>query len=191
MAARHSIIAPFPSDIDRDRFGDWLSGFTDGEGCFLLHWQRIRHVGTARFLLTLRHDDRPILETIQSFWKCGILGYEKPNVPHSPNTKPRSFVHVNHLSHLMQIVIPHFERYPLRAKKARDFVIWRQGVEFLYRIKGRRKRTRGWHGGTFPAWTETERHDFQSILASLREQRRYESPPIEVPPSTDPQGRWW
>jgi hypothetical protein len=24
-------IEPFPADIDRDAFGHWLSGFTDGE----------------------------------------------------------------------------------------------------------------------------------------------------------------
>ena len=38
MAKTKSIIPSFPAEIDRDRFGDWLSGFVDGEGCFGLNW---------------------------------------------------------------------------------------------------------------------------------------------------------
>ena len=35
MSKSHSIIEPFPAHIDRRDFANWLSGFVDGEGCFV------------------------------------------------------------------------------------------------------------------------------------------------------------
>src|SRR5262245_6823756 len=76
MADRHSIPA-FPFDIDRDEFAHWLTGFTDGEGCFQLRLAdtRGRRNPYACFGINLRADDVEILRQIQSFWQCGNLCY--------------------------------------------------------------------------------------------------------------------
>lgn len=55
-------IAPFPTTIDRDVFGAWLSGFTDGEGCFHLSLVKGKETGglKAEFILQLRVDDADV-----------------------------------------------------------------------------------------------------------------------------------
>src|SRR5215468_2549053 len=116
---RHSIL-PFPADIDRDAFGHWLSGFVDGEGCSLLK------VGTERggrqltrqigFVINLRLDDVGILRQIQSYWKCGRIRQIVRAVRTKRNwdTKPTAMFTVADRKSLSGVVVPHFQRYPLR-----------------------------------------------------------------------------
>ena len=73
-------ISPFPSEIDRHDFGNWLSGFCDGEACFVLQAD-IRHNGAAcraSIRIELRDDDTEILYLIQSYWpyarRLGVSG---------------------------------------------------------------------------------------------------------------------
>ena len=40
------------------RFGDWLAGFVDGEGCFRLHVERNGNYYACHFQIKLRRDDR-------------------------------------------------------------------------------------------------------------------------------------
>lgn len=68
-------IPAFPSDIDHDAFGHYLSGFTDGEGSFVLAFRETGGLSypLAYFGICLRVDDRAILELAQSYWQCGRL----------------------------------------------------------------------------------------------------------------------
>lgn len=173
MAASHPII-PFPSDVDRDRFGDWLSGFTDGEGCFVLalsHRPGGQPSIYACFSIKLRADDAAIIRHIQSYLQCGIIAFSPRR---TQSSKPQWGMYVTNWAHLATVIVPHFDRHPLRAKKAGDYVIWREGVLLGHAVSQRPPRPRkGLGKGAKPQWTEPERTRFVALAAALREGRRY------------------
>lgn len=185
MAAGHSI-DPFPSDIDRDAFGNWLSGLVDGEGCFVLGWNepsrdRTTRVPLARFSIQLRADDYRILEAIKSFWGCGTTHLRTKVSQRSP---AYAYI-VSSKSSLHNILVPHFEKYPLRAKKQRDFVIWKRAVALCCRINSHPKRKRrGSLSGWDRSWTAEAIAEFDYYWRTLRQQRQYQSPtpPLNPPP---------
>lgn len=176
---------PFPADIDRDAFGHWISGFSDGESTFQLRAQRDPGTGKAHpialFRIALRADDSDVLALIQSYWGCGTLIRFQYKPSDTLNANPHATFSVLKVGDLFGVVIPHFERYPLMAKKRNDFMIWRQGVELMAAVQSRPLsyrpgRSRNRHGGTYPKWTAAERERFISLSELLRETRRYRDP---------------
>lgn len=165
-------IEPFPADVDREAFGHWLSGFTDGEGSFGLYlhrWSATQQTRgySARFTIALRADDLPALQLIRSFWGCGRLGTDKQQ--RLPRGKPSAVLILTRIADLCSAVIPHFERYPLRAKKARDFVIWRQGVELIRHVTSRKRRDR-------VKWLPEHHEEFVRLAGELRQSREFRMP---------------
>jgi len=113
-------------------FGYYLAGLIDGEGCF-----RVAHEAKrCEFLMKLRADDRWILDRARLFIGHGRLvdedsGVSKPTVKLVIDTKDGCAAVCSMLT-----------RYPLRAKKLRDFLHWEQVVEgWLDLTRGNR-----WHG---------------------------------------------
>lgn len=113
-------------------FGNWLAGFVDGEGCFFIG--RVVHRNTkggedyvnyrCAFTLGLRKDDSAILEQIHSTLGIGSMGERAargigvwPMREWKVKSKPEAVV-------LVEV----FDRFPLRAKKARDYALWREAV---------------------------------------------------------------
>lgn len=190
MARRHSKqpIPPFPDDIDRERFGSWLSGFTDGEGCFYLHfkqWPTKTRIA-AFYLVALRDDDWKIIGLIQRFLRCGTIHPHSSKSRRQSTSNPALGFQVRVAADLEEIVVPQFERYPLMAKKARDFAIWRRGVAILYRVtRRRRKGYQNGSGGCHPRWTPEEHEEFRHLAESLKAQRQYQSPDLThiLPPA--------
>jgi hypothetical protein len=110
-----------------DAFGYWLSGFTDGEGCFHGRVVPSRQKSSiiVSFSIALRADDLRILEEIRQALGVGGI-YPVPS--REENWQPQYMYSVNDKKDLAQVIIPHFEKYPLRSKKTRDFVIWKRLV---------------------------------------------------------------
>lgn len=110
-------------------FGHWLAGFIDGEGCFAINCSQS---GTAhrrvqiKFVLDLRADDRPIVEEIRA--RTGIKGSIRHRESYGDgNRRAQVSWHVNargDLARLVQLL----DTYPLRAKKRRDYEIWKRAV---------------------------------------------------------------
>ena len=177
-------------DTDRDAFGHWLAGFADGEGCFYLGWMvrrdRLYPRPIAYFYITLRSDDRAILESIRSYWGAGSI-YGHSHTSKDRNSRPRSSFWVHRAREVGEVIIPHFERHPLRAKKRRDFEIWRQGAGLIYSVWQRPYLSRGRHGA-LPKWSDAEREQFGSLVVALREQRQFpgEGVPEMAPPPRGP-----
>ena len=126
MAEIHSTESP---PLDRDAFGHWLAGFADGEGSFFLGYARARGRGTAsphaRFQILLRADDLPILLDIQSHLACGrlyVYDREKRRAAGHSTSENSATFSVGNILDLAEIVVPHFDRYPLRAER-RDYRI--------------------------------------------------------------------
>ncbi len=159
-------IPDFPSSIDRDVFGAWLSGFVDGEGCFHLALGKGGCCLTlkAEIIIQLRVDDAHILGLIRSFWKCGRLN----NVVHLRGVR----LTVSRIKQLSRIVVPHFEHFPLFAKKRNDFVIWREAVMLLDKINDRPYRVRHDGRGGLPKCSSEEHTLFVSLKQKLQDGRK-------------------
>jgi hypothetical protein len=116
----HKPVARMPN-LDHPLLQDaWLAGFTDGEGCFFVGSPgRRARVG---FTTALRADDGAILEEIQA-----ALGGSLGRIAGRGNQKPKKqltlYAPIN-----LRAAVAYFERFPLRAKKAADFEVWKHAV---------------------------------------------------------------
>ena len=173
-------IPPFPADIDRNAFGHWFSGLTDGEGCFYAKTVGI-HSPEVGYVLALRADDRPAIELIQSFFQCGTVRlYDNAR---RGNRKPTAKFLVARAKHLRDIIVPHFERFPLRAKKSRDFVVWKEIVALFCDVVSRPWRSRGSRDGFFSKWSASELERYSELVLLLKSQRSYTCDSSAVRPS--------
>jgi LAGLIDADG endonuclease len=98
---------------------NWITGFIDAEGCFsiiieisdITKW-RVR----TSFEINLHIKDVGILYKIQSFFGVGAVylrGYKNISV-----------YRVSNIEYLRDIIIPHFNKYPLITQKSIDFYLW-------------------------------------------------------------------
>jgi len=124
---------------DRDAFGHWLSGFVDGEGCFGIYCYKQGKKGkfdpgflSFEFSIQLREDDLAVLESIQKFFGVGSIvkgSREKLRKQGRKNARDQRKYTCRRIEDLWQVIVPHFERYPLRSKKANDFLLWKKALE--------------------------------------------------------------
>lgn len=163
-------------------FGHYISGFTDGEGAFILiasrkardskrvkagTWQR-----DCRFQLKLRYDDAAILYAIREYFGAGNILFGKAY----KTAKPQIKLVVNGCLNCYRKILPHFDKYQLRAKKRADYEIWRQAVVLSMTIYKRR-----FHASSCPTggrrigkWTEADHEEFMRLRALLRSNRIYD-----------------
>jgi hypothetical protein len=112
-----------------DAWGHWFAGFFDGEGCFTVKpTHRARRTATyvCSAEITLRADDAAILYEIVERTGIGRVHDKRGgDDPRRPNPFSRwQFGKQAEARALVAI----FDRYPLRAKKARDYAAWRRAV---------------------------------------------------------------
>ena len=100
----------------------WVTGFVDGEGCF--------HVGinahsdmTAgyqvlpEFTVVQHARDAQLLHALKAFFGCGVV---------RTNHGDRLAYRVRGQPHLLERILPFFEKHPLRSKKHVDFLKFRE-----------------------------------------------------------------
>lgn len=158
---------------DTDAFGHWFAGFVDGEGCFDIH--PIRGPGTVSYIcrlsIGLRWDDAPILREIQQRTGLGDLRHHTANGGPRGNTGNQARWTVAKKAEVAQLVLL-FDRYPLRAKKRNDYLIWREAVARWLEVRSKRKHD----------WTA-----MQELRTALMQGRRYSeenAPVIKLPERT-------
>ena len=107
----------------------WFAGFADGESCLMV---RTRKDGGCEphFQLGLRADDAPILECLADAFGGRI--YFRKARPEVRLPNPACVWQVWRKSDLRGIV-GYFDEFPLRAKKAREYVLWRRAVHIYCR----------------------------------------------------------
>jgi hypothetical protein len=99
----------------------WVTGFVDGEGCF--------HVGinahsdmTAgyqvlpEFTVVQHARDAQLLHALKAFFGCGVV---------RTNHGDRLGYRVRSQEHLLERILPFFDKHPLRSKKHVDFLKFR------------------------------------------------------------------
>ena len=101
-----------------NNLGSYLSGFADGEGSFCVYF-------SPRSRMTLGWEVRPsfsvgqntsrpeVLNLFLQYFKCGSLRANKGD-----NTVK---FEIRSLRPLLDIVIPHFRKYPVLSSKAKEF----------------------------------------------------------------------
>jgi LAGLIDADG endonuclease len=128
----------YPRDLVTDEFGHWLAGFIAGEATFSFSTRRRgeRLEYTPRLGLRVRGDDRAILEEIRASTGVGTVWSVKKRT----HTDQAEWL-VSSLPDCMKLV-GLLDKYPLRAKKAEDFRVWREAVRELHAGSAPRGGTR-------------------------------------------------
>ncbi len=128
----------------------YITGFTDGEGCFSLFLNtesRLRKNGSVSvytywvtvFRIHLRGDDIKVLKEIQTYFKCGSVGlFNSSSQKKLDNFIGNAAYHVKSRQEIVEHIIPHFDKYTLRAKKLDTYKLWREAVLILYKSDKRR-----------------------------------------------------
>ena len=100
----------------------WVTGFVDGEGCF--HVGINAHADMAagyqvlpEFTVVQHARDAQLLHALKAFFGCGVV---------RPNHGDRLAYRVRSQQHLLERILPFFEKHPLRSKKHIDFLKFRE-----------------------------------------------------------------
>lgn len=127
----------------------FITGFTDGEGCFSLYVRsdRQKRINTIKtyyrwqvdFAYTLRGDDVEMLNQIKEYFGCGKVSLTGKKAASNKHDYGQCGYHVVVPNDLIEKIIPHFENYPLRSKKVKDFEIWKEAVRIIKNTKDRKK----------------------------------------------------
>lgn len=102
----------------------WVVGFVDGEGCFHVG---ISSVGSDKvqvlpeFVITQHARDVKVLEAIKTYFGCGVVRF---------NNRTRNVMcyRVRQLEHLVNIIIPFFDKHQLKTIKKIDFLKFKKVV---------------------------------------------------------------
>jgi len=172
-----------------DSFGHWFSGLVDGEGCFHAR-AHVRekdgaHCLVVYFTVKLRADDTPMLEIVRDTLGVGrIYTYGE-----KLSACPQSDYRISHRKDLRKVLIPHFDKYPLRSKKRNDYEIWRQ-IVLDYKCAPRQHCQVGIGSLSDSKWQEVvtltnllrETRQFDPDTAQMaRDRVRDTQPPLFVP----------
>lgn len=115
----------------------YLTGFTDGEGCFaiVIAKHKTKKIGmevSLCFEIELRLDEKPILELFQKRLNCGrIIELRYDRYGWKPHVK---YV-VKKQRDIFYKIIPFFKQFPLQGKKRKDFLLFCQAAELVKQNK--------------------------------------------------------
>lgn len=107
---------------------NWVTGFADAESSFSL---RVAKKSTSKsgwgvtpqFRINLHIRDTLLLRKIHSFFGIGtVYVWEDKNT---------ATYMIQSLRDITNVIIPHFDKYPLITQKKADFILFKQGVELL------------------------------------------------------------
>ena len=112
--------------------GNYLSGFTDGEGCFYVGVHPTNNVRLGlqvipEFHVSQNGERLSVLKLFVETLDCGII---KRNAP--VNSRDKTFVYVvKRHNELYEKVLPFFERFPLRSEKNQEFLKFAEVVRLM------------------------------------------------------------
>ena len=96
---------------------DYIVGFTDGEGCFLVQIRTDYRI-VLRYFITQRFDNKKLLDKVYNYFKIGYV-YRKFQ---GNDKKKTTFVYeVTKQDDIQNVIIPFFKNYPLQGVKKNSF----------------------------------------------------------------------
>jgi len=101
---------------------DWIVGFTDGEGCFHVAVNRHKDIKYGfqiqpEFSITQHVQDIHLLYGLKEYFQCGTVC-----VNHGDRFQWR----VRNRNHLVEIVLPFYEKHTLKRKRQLEFQRFRE-----------------------------------------------------------------
>lgn len=108
--------------------GNYIAGFTDGEGSFNVSLKRREDYKTnwkIEASFNISQKDRVILAKIKNILTCGTLRERQDGVV---------YYEVTNIKSLHEIIIPFFERFPFwSAKRKENFQIFKKIIQAMYK----------------------------------------------------------
>ena len=107
----------------------WVAGFVDGEGCFYVginaHPEmKAGYQVLPEFTVVQHERDVQLLYALKQFFGCGVV---------RQNHGDRMAYRVRGVEHLVERIIPFFEKHPLKSKKHLDFLKFRNVLILMQR----------------------------------------------------------
>ena len=128
----------------------WIVGFVDGEGCFHVGINKRADMSAGyqvlpEFTVVQHERDVQVLHALKRYFGCGVV---------RSNHGARMAYRVRGKEHLLELIIPFFEKHQLKTKKRVDFQkfrrivrmmsedrhLTRDGIEEIRRIKDQMNR---------------------------------------------------
>lgn len=130
---------------ERLKMASWISGFTDGEGSFVISvinnpTTRFGKQIFPEFVITQSAKSLSALEAIQKFFDRGTIVLNKRYDNHHEHIYRYC---VRSISELEEIIIPFFDLFPLKTFKQNDFVLFKKVVGMMSEKKHLKKD--GWN----------------------------------------------
>jgi hypothetical protein len=113
-------------------FAWYLTGFVDGEGCFSISFNKRAKLLTGievrpSFSVAQNKRSLQLLQEIHAYFGCGAIRFSK----HDQMYK----YEVRSIRDLQTRIIPHFQKFPLKTSKARDFEIFARVCELIHQSR--------------------------------------------------------
>ena len=107
---------------------EYISGYTDGEGCFSVSFLKRERITIGietrpSFSVSQNEDRAEVLYLMQDYFKCGRMRRD-----YSDKTLKYE---VRKLDDLLTKIVPHFRKYPLLSSKQIDFELFAQVCELM------------------------------------------------------------
>jgi len=122
---------------ERLRLIGWISGFTDGEGCFAISIFRNKTTSLGyqvfpEFVITQGEKSKNSLLLFQKFFDCGKIYINRRHDNHRENIYRYC---VRSVDDLTRIIIPFFRRNELKTGKKQDFQVFVKALEIISQQK--------------------------------------------------------
>jgi hypothetical protein len=106
----------------------WVTGFADAESCFSLKVSKKTTIISGwnvipEFKIELHSRDLILLRKIHSFFGVGTI-YERED-------RNIAYYSVQSVRDINNVIIPHFDKYPLITQKKADYLLFKQAINLL------------------------------------------------------------
>ena len=127
----------------------WIAGFTDGEGCFHIEFNKNETMTTGyailpTFVVSQHARSEAVLYALKDYFKTGVVRQESKQNSKQSMRQYR----VRNVRDLQTIIVPFFEKHSLKTTKKIDFLKFRyilccierkehltiEGVQKIYKI---------------------------------------------------------
>ena len=117
-------------------FASYITGFVDGEGCFMVSFTKKAKFKTGlevrpSFSVSQNRRSKDILQDMVKYFGCGSVRFSRGDQTYK--------YEVRSIEDLRKKIIPHFERYPLKTSKIKDFQIFIEICDLVAQNKHRNK----------------------------------------------------
>lgn len=108
----------------------YITGYSDGEGCFCVSFsKRPKNIKVGfevkpSFSVSQNNDRSEVLDLMKNYFNCGFLRRDWGD-------KTLKY-EVRSLNDLLNTIIPHFIKYPMKSAKQKDFILF---SEICYEMK--------------------------------------------------------